>query len=198
MTDVNRDPSYLTTVALAEAIRNVEEKFGTRLDAMDKAQSLFHDDLVRVPTAVDRAVLQLRELVEDKIDKLSDVTDEVFKRIDVQFVERDKRTEQLALASSTAIAAALQAAKEAVGAQNSSNSIAIAKSESATAESLKQLQTLFQTAIGSATTQINDLKSRLDKGEGRTKGLGDGWGYLVGAVGAIVGIVATIELVLRH
>ncbi|MES2180654.1 MAG: diguanylate cyclase [Pseudomonadota bacterium] len=42
-----------------------------------------------------------------EMNRIKVVTDEVFQRIDVQFIERDKRTEQLALASSTAIAAAL-------------------------------------------------------------------------------------------
>ena len=46
-----------------------------------------------------------------------------------QFAERDKRTEQLSLADKTAIAAALQAQKEAAGAQNESNTAAINKME---------------------------------------------------------------------
>jgi hypothetical protein len=192
------DPTEATAAQLKEAIRNLEGRIETRLNAMDKAQVLFHEDLTRVPTSVDRAILQLRELVESEIDKLKSVTSEVFNRIDVQFIERDKRTEQLALASATAIAAALQAAKEAVGAQNTSNSIAIAKSESSTAESLKQLQTIFQTAMAASTTQINDLKSRLDKGEGRSTGLGDGWAYLIGGLGVIVGVMGVVELFLRH
>jgi hypothetical protein len=62
--------------------------------------------------------LQLRELHSER-----------FSSIALQFEERDKRTEQLSVADKTAIAAALQAQKEAAGAQNESNTAAVAKIE---------------------------------------------------------------------
>jgi len=165
------------------------------------------------PTALTTAQLRqeitaLRELMESKItavadqsvartEKLEQTVEEIFKRIEVQFTERDKSTGQLALANSTAIAAALQAAEKAVSAQNASNTIAIAKSESSTVESIRQLQTLFKTAIDAMNDKINDVKSRLDKGEGHSKGIGDSWGVIVGA--AIIGglIVGVIELLMK-
>jgi hypothetical protein len=192
------DPTEATASQLKEAIRNLEARIQTRLDAMDKAQALFHEDLTRVPTSVDRAVLQLRELLAERMNKIEEVSEQRFIRIDSGFTERDKRTDQLTLASSTAIAAALQAQKEAAGETQKSSALAIDKSEKSTIEALKQLQTLFQTAMSASTTQINDLKSRLDKGEGRTTGLGDGWAYLIGALGVIVGVLGVVELFLRH
>lgn len=162
------DPTLLTTAQLDRAISNLDARLTTRLDGMDKAAELLHADFTRVPTEVDRQISHLRDLLMGEISKLRAETAEVFKRIEVQFIERDKRTEQLALASSTAIAAALQAAKEAVGAQNTSNSIAIAKSEQSTAESLRQLQALFTNDSRATNAKVDDLKSRLDKGEGGT------------------------------
>ncbi len=214
------DPTLRTMQLVDKAVANLKVELETRFDAvatrfegMDKASQLLHDDYVRVPTVVDRAILNLRELIlseidktrtvaaerlarvdtvfdshelaiaaalsaqqkaaddatamlRSEIDKLGAVSSERFTRIDTQFTERDKRTEQLSLADKTAVAAALQAAKEAVGAQNASNSIAISKSENSTAESIKQLQTLFTTANTSMDEKINDVKSRLDRGEG--------------------------------
>ena len=96
------------------------------------------------------------------------------------------------------VLAAFKAAQDAVTEQNKSSALAISKSEFATAESIKQLQAIFQTAIGAINDKIDDMKSRMDKGEGRSKGLGDGWGYLVGAVGIGWGIAATIELITKH
>jgi hypothetical protein len=202
----NPDPSVVTAAAIDRAIGNAILIVNARVDGMQKAVDVFQADLTRVPTAVDRAILGLRELIESNIEcvkedlletrtnvertqvtikseighlqalvfteikKLSEVSLERFNRIDTQFIERDKRTDQLSLADKTAVAAALQAAKEAVGAQNTSNSIAIAKSESSTVESIRQLQTLFNSAIAAVNDKLNDTRSRLDRGDGSTSG----------------------------
>ncbi len=166
-----------------------------KLDAMERATNLWHDDLVRVPTEVQRAVEALRDLLEQtiitskanfegqintlsetvKADKevlvaglkrLEDVSEQRFARIDAGLMERDKRADQLALANSAALAAALSAQKEAAAEAQKSAALAIGKSEGATSEAIKQGQTLFQTGLQSLTNQVNDLKSRLDKGEG--------------------------------
>src|SRR5580658_3724506 len=63
----------------------------------------------------------------------------MFAGIQTQFIERDTRVEQTAKGSKEALDAALQAAKEAVGEQNKSNSVAIAKSEAATNKQMDQL-----------------------------------------------------------
>jgi DNA anti-recombination protein RmuC len=189
------DPTILTREALKEAVYNLETRLSTRVDAIDEATRVFHEDLVRVPTTVDKAVTGLRELIEAKIEALNKIFGERFIRIDGQFTERDKRTEQLTQASATAVTAALQAAKEAVGEQNKSSALAIAKSEASTIESINKMQELFQTSIAGINTQIADIKSRLDKGDGHNKGLGDGWGYLVGVLG-IIGML--ISFWLRH
>jgi len=169
----------------------------TRFEAMDKAALIVHEDYVRVPTVVDKSVTALKELVVAEVDKIQDVTrerfarveaifnaravaldaaliaakevsEERFSRIDTLFVEIEKRTNQLSVADKTAVAAALQAAKEAVGAQNTSNSVAITKSESSTIESIRQLQMQFTNSIDALNDKISDLKSRFDRGEGKT------------------------------
>lgn len=155
-----------------------------------------------------REIAALKELVETRIHASSDIldekikqvvarTDEVFARIDVQFIERDKRTEQLAIASSTAIAAALQAAKEAVGAQNTSNSIAISKSETSTLESLRQLRDLFQADSRATNDKINDIRTRIDKGEGQHVGTSNVWGAILGAGGFIIALVTLGILIFK-
>jgi hypothetical protein len=131
------------------AVSSLRDLIDTRLDAMDKAIELLQQIANRSPT----------------IGEVYARFEERFIRIDQAFIERDKRTDQLTVASSTAIAAALQAQKEAAGESQKSSSAAIAKAETATNESLKQLQVLFQTSIGALQTAQNDIKSRIDKGE---------------------------------
>lgn len=100
--------------------------------------------------------------------------------------ERDRRYQQRFDDQTTAINAALQAAKEAV-----------AKAEHA-AE--KRFELLNELRDGVATAEqldaleklVSDLAARLDRIEGRSTGLNAGWGYLVGAAGVAAAVIAII------
>jgi hypothetical protein len=166
------DPTKLTTDAVAKAKQEITESFK-------------------------ESVLALRELIYAELQRSKSVTDEIFKRIEVQFIERDKRTEQLAIASSTAIAAALQAAKEAVGAQNTANAISISKSESSTLESLRQLRELFMSDSRATNDKINDLKSRLDLGQGKDTGYASSWAIFLGGAGFLLSVLILLFKVLH-
>jgi predicted HTH transcriptional regulator len=147
------DPTVLTTQQLLREIATSREVIETRLSGMDKAIELLQAAADRYPAFVRAEVKQLQELHEEK-----------FSSIGTQFAERDKRTEQLSLADKTAIAAALQAQKEAAGAQNESNAAANAKTETNFAKLIEQNQALLLEVRRNTEAQINDLKSRLDKG----------------------------------
>lgn len=115
-----------------------------RIEGIEHGIATFRDDLVRVPTAVDRAILSLRELLESVIKSNANISYEHFLRVE----------------------SSLQGQKDAAGETQKSSAAAISKAEKATSESITQLQTLFQTSIAGLSTQISDVKSRLDKGEG--------------------------------
>ena len=172
----------MTTTQLHEAIRNSEEKFNAWKVGYDKAIDLLQKTLDKSPSIaeVSLAIKDQKELLQSEVRSLKEL-------MDTKFTDRD-----------LALIAALAAAKEAVGAQNTSNSISIAKSDNSTVEALKQLQIIFQTNIAAATTQINDLKSRLDKGEGRSTGFGEGWGWLAGLVGMSIAAITLTVLLTRH
>ena len=206
------DPTELTTQQLATAISSQRDLFETRLEAMDKAVMVLQSMANRSPT-IGEVYTKFNEkfaAIEQLLSAMDNISKERFLRIDQQFIERDKRTDQLTLASSTAIAAALQAQKEAAGETQKSSAAAIAKSETSTSESIKQLQALFQTSIGGLTTQLLDLKSRLDKGEGQGVGkvnatddyryeqgvrrveTTDNRGLIFGIVGSVIGFGALL------
>ena len=117
------------------------------------------DPTVLTTEQLRRELLNQRDYLEARMQGHVD-------RIDTLFTEGEKRSQALRVADSLALAAALQAAKEAVGEQNRSNGLAISKSEVAFIEALKQQQALFQTEIKAANDKIGVLTSRLDKGEG--------------------------------
>jgi hypothetical protein len=178
------DPTALTTAQLLREIANTREIIETRITGMDRAIELLQKMNDGYPA-----------LMDAKVGKLQEVHEEKFNSIAIQFAERDKRTEQLSLADKTAIAAALQAQKEAAGAQNESNTAANVKTETNFAKLIEQGQTLLLEVRRNTEAQINDLKSRLDKGEGHSRGLGDGWAYLLAA--ASLALLAG-DLFLKH
>lgn len=207
----NPDPSVMTTAQLDRTIvgltENIAARFdaiSVRLDGMDRATAVLHDDMVRVPTILDREIRSAREILEGKIDGATNVTNERFARVDVLFVEGDKRTQQLSTANALALAAALQAAKEAVAEQNRSNTTAIAKSETAVSEQIKQMQVTFETGLRSTNEKIDDIKSRLDKGEGghagafstRTERRLDS-GLVVAVFSALITVIAVVVAIIE-
>jgi hypothetical protein len=192
------DPTALTTDQLRREISALREVVMIRIDGVEQNAATLKETLDSRKEEIDASSLALRELLKSEINKLAIVTDEKFSGVSNQFIERDKRTDQLTVAAQTAVTAAFAAQKEAVSEQNKSNSLAINKSEQATAESLRQLQTLFVSDSKATNDKIDDLKSRLDRGEGHGKGVSDFAGWIFGAVGLSFAAVTLVVLLLRH
>jgi hypothetical protein len=172
------DPTVLTTAALLREVANLEKGLDSRIQGVEKAIDVAHQDLVRVPTAVDKAVETLRQLVWAHFATV----DVKFGGIDTQFKERDTRVEQSAKAGSEALNAALQAAKEAVSVQQQSNLLMINKSETTTKEQINALVVLLQQNTNTTDVKIESLKERIDKMDGTRLGRGDMFGWIIAAV----------------
>jgi hypothetical protein len=193
----NPDPSVLTTQALLREIAMLRDVIETRLDGYDKAIELIQSSADKVPSKVDIAVKQLQELHAEK-----------FQSIEIQFRERDTRTEQTSRDSKVAVDAALQAAKEAVGEQNKSNTAAINKMETSFTKQIDQIAMLISASNKSTDEKVSDIKDRLTGIEtrrvttdvlsqtGKTDMRGN-WGYVFGAIAAIGMIVTVIVAMLR-
>jgi hypothetical protein len=194
------DPTVLTTAALQREVAALEKLLDQRINAIEQAVKVAHENLVRVPTDVDKAIAHLRELLLEKFA----TTGEKFNSIQTQFLERDVRVEQTAKDSKVAVDAALQAAKEAVGEQNKSSGLSIAKSEAATTKQIEQQAVLMATTNAGILSSLADLKERQTRFETElvtrrqtlTERQSSGntfanWGGLIiGAILAIVGIVS--------
>ena len=203
------DPTTLTTQALYREINQVQallhsemEGLSGRLDA--RITSVDHG-LDRLRLIIDREP----ELTNQLVNNLKSIHEEKLSSIQVQFIERDVRTEQTSRDSKVAVDAALQAAKEAVEKQNASSALAIAKSESATTKQIDTQGILITTATtslneridaASATmnSKIDDLKDRLNRMEGGQTGGHQVWGYIIGIAGTMVALIALLFNLLRH
>ncbi len=180
----NPDPTQRTVEQLQREIsatrqiveangRGTREVIETRLSGMDKAIDLLQLATNKLPEQIRGEVGQLRQLHDEKFESTTKSMEALANGIEKQFTERDKRTEQLSLADKTAIAAALQAQKEDAAAKNESNSTATTKMEANFAKQIDQTQQLLQEMRRSTDDKINDIKSRLDKGEGVQRGVQD-------------------------
>jgi hypothetical protein len=181
----NSDPTDLTTQALSREITGLKELIGTRLEGMDKAINLLQDLANRSPTI---SVIQERLVAQERINQEKFIAaaaerNEKFDSIRIQFRERDTRTEQTSRDAKTAVDAALQAAKEAVGEQNKSGALAIAKSEASTIKQIDQIAILLQNANKATDDKISDLKDRLTMIESRSGGQGSLIAYIFAAFG---------------
>lgn len=159
----------------------LKEIIGTRLDAMDKGIALLQASADKSPTTA---------AVAQSVDSLERLHAEKFKSIETQFKERDTRTEQMAKVSDLAVNAAFAAAKEAVGEQNKSNALSIAKSEAATAKQIDGILASITTATKTSDDKFADLKDRLTAIESQKKGASDLIGYVVGIGGVLVALGA--------
>ncbi len=157
------------------------------------------DPTLLTTEALHREINSLRDLLETKLGALSDWVDKRFDWIEKNRTEQKQdlvasRLEQKQ-DSQDALRAALQAQKESVVEQNKSNAAAADKSEKAFTKQIDAIGELIRTTAKSTDDKVDDLKTRFTGTEGRHKGIGDSWGYLVGFIGIVAAIVAIIGLV---
>jgi predicted outer membrane protein len=216
------DPTTLTTAQLLRELfslreilqakldgnkNEVDTRFDAvlvRIDAIDKATVLFEENLTRVPTEVDKAILHLRELIFAELKTIQ----QQFYAVAQQFEERDTRVREAAVATKTAVDAALQAQKEAFGQQNTTFAQSIEKSEISITKQIDSLVQNQTTQIQSITTLYGDLKDRMTRIEsqdigakGQREDTHQGNAMMLTVFGAILGIggfaVAIISLATR-
>jgi hypothetical protein len=182
---------------LAEAIDHLQAMVETRLHGMDRATEILQEILDRIPRQMDEKITALSKLHEEK-----------FLSIQTQFRERDVRTEESSKDSKMAVAAALQAAKEAVGEQNKSSALAIAKSETSTTKQIDQLGMQVQAQSKNFDDKIADVKDRLTRIEGGAVGVGENERHhqinasfifsIIAAIVSVLSLFVVIFIALKH
>lgn len=140
------------------------ETLEQRLDSMDRAIVLVQESVNRMPTPslVMAAVDALKELTSAHLSGLRELVDAKFE------------------GNKTALDAALKTQKEASD-----------KIEANFTKQFESIGNIVEAKTKALDEKIGDNKDRITNSEGRSKGLGDGWVILVGAVG-VIGIIASI------
>lgn len=211
------DPTELTTASIIREISALKEVTFARLDAIERERAreleTVSKELLLVRTIIetrldanDKAIKILQDIsdrfpdrIDEKISALKAIHEGEFASIQVQFRERDVRTDQTSVSTKVAVDAALQAAKEAVQEQNRSSALAIAKSETATDKRIDAIAGLIATTAAASDDKFSDIKERLTRIEG--VGLGrietkaetnTGSAFLVSMIGVGLALISSI------
>src|SRR5579864_9311401 len=141
------DPTVLTTAASAR----LEEMMRTLISTEIMHQTTLFDE------KLDGVRMQLAERMTGSTKQFG----EKLAKIEAQFEMLSARTAEQKKDTKDALDAALAAQKEAVASQTASSEKSITKSETATIERIKAVETLLATSTRASDDKIDDLKSRI-------------------------------------
>ncbi len=123
------------------------------------------DPTVLTTEASIRQEAMIRNLIKTEIEHQNELFTEklagISRQFMMQFTMLDARTAEQKQDTTTALHAALAAQKEAVAAQTASSEKSITKSETATTERIKGVETLLATSTKATDDKITDLKDRV-------------------------------------
>lgn len=209
------DPTPSTEARILSQVTAVEKVFDQKImsilveiESMKQANKLFHEDLTRVPTAVDKAVAALKELVlsqfSERLNTIETKFDERFltimeriASISIQLRDRDDRVRQTALDAKAAHEALITGQEKSSNRQNESNAAAAAKSEENFSKQLETQRQLLDARTGALSDKIDSLKDLVIRGEGRDTGKSTSLGVIFAVIGAMIGIGGIVIAVLK-
>jgi DUF438 domain-containing protein len=160
------DPTLLTTESLLREISHLKELVDEKFRTQTARTDSIENRLNHKYVETADAIRNLRDLHEEKFQGL------------------DKLGRQAREDNQTRLDAAFKSANDTRD-----------KIEESLTKQIDALNNKTEAANKATNEKIDRLTSRLDTGEGKTKGAGDLWGYLVGLVGIAF---AAAALFLRH
>lgn len=185
------------------AIKTIEDLLSTKINAngarIEHGEKELADKFAAFSAIVDgktkereHAITALNFLLDEKIKALTETVGVFKTAVNERFQLGDVQTEKAARDVKSAVDAAFAAAKEAVGEQNKSNALSIAKSEVSTTKQLDQLAENLRLSVKTSDDKIGDLKDRIIAMEGQSKGTGQTVGWTIGMIAVVVSILSAV------
>ena len=171
-----------------QVVRNLREIVNAGFSARDEAVRLLHEDMVRVPTLLDRVEAKIVDLFDARLLAQREL-------IDQKFAELEKRSKDLDEARATALIAALAAAKELVGVQSTSSSQMIAAANANFTKQIDGMQTAFSGQLKASEDRYTDLKERFTAIAATMEGTQTYRENRRGEIGTILGVVGALAFV---
>jgi hypothetical protein len=166
MAEPKPDPTLLTTASLLREIANLKELQGANLEVVSSSLEGLTRRFDHKYVESAADLQHLRELVFERIEGMRELS------------KQAREDHKISLD------AAFRSAKEAGD-----------KSEQSFEKQIKALSERTESESKATNEKINLLQSRIDLGEGKSKGAGDLYGYLIGAAGVGAAIFMAFERV---
>jgi len=162
------DPTVLTTQQLLREIEILRDSIDDKVEARHREADALKELLFIRIDAIEQATALRAKAIDGmpvdnarQIGHLRELMDERFVSIGVQFKERDTRSERETRDNKLAVDAAFAAQEKQAVAQNESNTLAISKSESATAETIKTNQELGRSTTDALGKTLDEVKGQV-------------------------------------
>lgn len=192
-------------VALRNELQTQFRAIETRFLAIDKATELQHEDMVRVPTQVDKAIISLQGLLEQRMETHAEKILGNLMTQTSETAEKFAGIKQQFSGSDTALAAAFKGNKDLIDAQNKANTDAADKNEKAFKEQILALTTFMNASFSGMTTQNNASFASLNKQVDDLKGLASASAgatansnKIMSVIGLAVAILAALYATVIH
>jgi hypothetical protein len=178
------DPTILTT----EASKRLEEML----------RNLIKTEIEHMGNLFDEKLIGTSSQLAERMTGTTKTFSEKLSRIEAQFEMLSERTAEQKKDTKDALDAALAAQKEAVAAQTASSEKSITKSETATIERIKAVETLLSTSTKASDDKIDDLKVRIVAMEATKRGSAetgtDSRAILTSVLGVVIVLIAMASL----
>jgi len=155
------DPTRATQDAITDAKEQLRREaaamlalINARLTGIESAATKFEENLNRIPTSVQTAVANLKELHEAKLQAVHD-----------QFDQTDKRYALVSADAKAAVADALSAQQKSTSDAFDAQQKSVDKQDIATQKAIDALGVLLTNTANGQAIQINDLKERMTRSE---------------------------------
>jgi hypothetical protein len=181
---------------IADSVNALEALLVQRITGLEQIMRMLDQVLKNAPQERDDLRERLQTDIATAVGNLQHLHEERFRAIDLQFNERDVRSEQEKKASKEALDAALLAQKESVSQQNDANTTAATKSETSFTKQVDQIAILIATLEKALTDRLTELKERIDRGEGSTSGVAVQRTDQRASIGTVIAAVATLVAVI--
>ena len=144
------------------SVSQLRELMDANIKALQEADEHSTSQRILLLDQIADAREQVKLLLGQRIDSLIETVSVLKTTVNERFTQGDVQTEKAARDVKSAVDAAFAAAKEAVGEQNKSNALSIAKSEVATTKQIDQLSENLRISVQNTNDKIESINKNFD------------------------------------
>lgn len=188
------DPSPLTTQLVWREVQSLKELLETRVGGVEKGIEVAHQDLVRVPTEVQKAVGGLQTLMETKIYYEAQIAALRRTNIENHLNWLEKMRVEAKAETDIKVQTAFNSAKELNTEQYTNILTLLNKMETMTMKQIDTLSTQVNVNTNNTNEKITDLKDLVHSGSSQRTGTKEAYENIKSLIPIIIAVITFIVL----